>query len=156
MQLHFYEVKFKGLVEDYQLSEEQLYFTGMPMDCIKQSIKDPDRYSVLTIEEEKLVTFFDLHKNEGAKPYSKNTNSILLRAFSTDFRHQGKGYAKNALTLLPDFVKEHFREMNEIVLAVNVRNEAAQVLYKKCGFIDEGARKIGMKGEQIVMSYYIK
>ena len=136
------------------ITEEQLRFTGHPKDCIKLSNEDSDRYSILAMEEDKLVTFFVLHKNEGVKPYSTNYNSILLRAFSTDFRHQGRGYAKKALMLLPEFVKENFSETNEIVLAVNLKNEAAQGLYKKCGFVDEGVRKMGKKGELIIMSYY--
>jgi RimJ/RimL family protein N-acetyltransferase len=107
------------------------------------------------MEKGKLVTFFVLHKNEGVKPYSNNIHAILLRAFSTDFRYQGMGYAKKALMLLPPFVKVNFKEINEIVLAVNVQNVVAQKLYQKCGFIDNGVRKMGKKGELIIMSYYL-
>ncbi|MGX9134997.1 GNAT family N-acetyltransferase [Rummeliibacillus sp. JY-2-4R] len=155
MQLNFYDDRFKNAVEYYGLTEEQLRFTGHPNDCIKLSDEDSDRYSILAIEEDKLVTFFVLHKNEGVKPYSDNNNSILLRAFSTDSRQQGRGYAKKALKILPEFVKEKFSNINEIVLAVNRKNEAAQGLYKKCGFVDEGVRKIGKKGELIIMSYHL-
>ncbi|MGF6952299.1 RimJ/RimL family protein N-acetyltransferase [Neobacillus sp. B4I6] len=56
---------------------------------------------------------------------------------------------------LPFFVKEHFIETNEIVLAVNLQNTVAQGLYKKCGFIDEGERRMGNKGELIIMSYHL-
>ena len=155
MQLYFYDDRFENAVEYYELTEEQLRFTGHPKDCIKLSGEEIDRYSILAIEEDKLVTFFVLHKNEGVKPYSNNNNSILLRAFSTDFRQQGRGFAKKALMLLPEFVKANFSETNEIVLAVNLQNEAAQRLYKKCGFVDEGIRKKGKKGELIIMSYYL-
>ena len=75
--------------------------------------------------EDTLVTFFVLHKKEGVRPYSKNPNAILLRTFSTDFRYQGKGYALKTLLLQPEFVKENFKDINEIVLAVNLKNEAA-------------------------------
>lgn len=155
MQLYIYDDSFKNEIEYYELTEEQLRYTGHPKDCIKLLNEDSDRYSILAIEEDKLVTFFVLHKNEGVKPYSTNNNSILLRAFSTDFRHQGRGYAKKSLMLLPEFVKENFSETNEIVLAVNLKNEAAQGLYKKCGFVDEVVRKMGKKGELIIMSYYL-
>lgn len=37
-----------------------------------------------------------------------------------------------------------------------MKNITAQLLYKKCGFIDEDVRKIGKKGELIIMSYYLK
>lgn len=154
MELYFYNERFKNMIEDYTLTEEQLRFTGTPKECIKLSNENSDRYSILATEGDKLVTFFVLHKNDGVKPYSDNNNAILLRAFSTDSRHQGKGYAKKALILLIDFVKEHFNETNEIVLAVNLKNEDAQGLYKKCGYVDEGARRMGKKGELILMSYH--
>jgi RimJ/RimL family protein N-acetyltransferase len=155
MQFYFYDARFSHAIDQYQLSEEQLRFTGEPKDCIKLSNEDSERYSTLAIENDQLVTFFVLHINEGVKPYSENNHAILLRAFSTDFRHQGKGYAKKALMMLPSFVKENFREINEIVLAFNLGNEAAQELYRKCGFIDKGERRMGPKGELIIMSYYL-
>lgn len=155
MQLYFYDEKYKNDIEHYQITEEQLRFTGKPIDCIQLSQEDVDRYSILAMEENQLVTYFDLHKNEGVKPYSDNMNAILIRAFSTDSRHLGKGYATKALLLLPDFVKEHFPEINEMVLGVNWGNETAQRLYKKCGFVDEGVRRMGPKGELFVMSYYL-
>ncbi|MEH7072881.1 GNAT family N-acetyltransferase [Neobacillus drentensis] len=155
MELYFYEERYKHFIEQYQLTEEQLRFTGTPTECIKLSNEDPNRYSILAMDQEHLVTFFDLHKNEGVKPYSNNERSILLRAFSTDHRYQGKGYAKNVLLQLPSFVKEHFKETNEIVLGVNLQNTVAQGLYKKCGFIDEGERRMGIKGELIIMSYHL-
>lgn len=155
MQFYFYNESFKAAIGQYQLSEDQRRYTGDPKDCIKLSNEDSERSSILAMENNELVTFFVLHINEGVNPYSDNDHAILLRAFSTDFRHQGKGYAKQALMRLPAFVKENFREINEIVLAVNVGNEAAQALYEKCGFIDEGERRMGPKGELIVMSYYL-
>lgn len=155
MQLNFYNEKFRNAVDQYILTDEQLRFTGMPADSIKLSNEDSDRHSILALKGDTLVTFFVLHKNEGVKPYSNNQNAILLRAFSTDSRYQGKGYAHTALTSLPDFVKEYFGEINEIVLAVNLQNEAAQRLYQKCGYIDEGERRMGTKGELIIMSYHL-
>lgn len=153
MQLVFYDNRFKKDVEQYQITEEQLRFTGSPIDCTELSEVDLDRFAILGFEENQLVTYFNLHKNEGVKPYSENSHAILLRAFSTDNRHLGKGYAKKALNLLPFFVKEHFKEVNEIVLAVNDENLVAQSLYQKCGYIDEGERRMGRKGELIIMSY---
>ena len=155
MQFYFYHRGFKDAIEQYQLDEGQLRFTAKPKDCIKLSNEDSERSSILAMENNELVTFFVLHSKEGVKPYSDNEHAILLRAFSTDFRYQGKGFAKKALTQLPAFVKENYHEVNEIVLAVNVGNEAAQALYEKCGFIDEGERRRGRKGELIIMSYYL-
>lgn len=153
MQLYIYNDSFTDFIEQYQLTDEQLEFTGTPKECLELSKEDRDRHSILAIDEEKLVVFFVLHRHEGIKPYSNNKNAILIRAFSTDNRYQGKGYAKKALMLLPDFVRRNYTDVNEIVLAVNVKNLAAQGLYKKCGYRDNGGRVMGIKGELIVMSY---
>jgi len=156
MELCFYDEKYQELIMQYQITEEQLRFTGSPLESIELVNEDPDRYAILVIEEGKLVTFFNLHIAEGVKPYSSNPNAILLRTFSTDIRFLGRGYAKQSLNLLPAFVRQHFTDINEIVLGVNVQNEIAQSLYKKCGYVDEGERRKGKKGELIIMSTYLK
>lgn len=155
MEFHVYSDQFQKQIETYKLDEEQLRFTTHPLECIELAKEDLSRHSILAFEDKNFVTFFVLHENEGVKPYSNNPNAILLRAFSTDTYHQGKGHAKQALKLLPDYVKEKFKEVNEIVLAVNIGNDVAQSLYKKNGFVDEGVRKEGKKGELIIMSYYL-
>ncbi|KOS68406.1 GNAT family acetyltransferase [Lysinibacillus contaminans] len=152
MQLKFYEYSYNHLVEQYQIMEEQLRYTYSPKDSIVLVNKDADRHAILALENEMLVSFFVLHQREGVKPYSSNNQAILIRSFSTDFYHQGKGYVKKALQLLPAFVQMHFTDINELVLAVNIQNTAAQALYKTCGFIDEGVRSMGNKGELIIMS----
>ena len=156
MELCFYEETFQVAIEQYHLTEEQLEFTGSPIECTRLAKEDSDRYAILAIADGNLVTYFNLHRNDGVKPFSNNPNAILLRAFSTDFRYLGRGYAKEALKLLPAFVKQHFHDIDEIVLGVNFKNEAAQNLYKKCGYIDEGERRMGKKGELFMMSYYLK
>ncbi len=156
MELCNYNEEFKGAIEQYQLTKDQLRFTGSPIESMQLVNDDPDRYAILAIEGGDLVTFFNLHTNDGVKPFSTNPNAILLRTFSTDLRYLGRGFAKQALTLLPAFVKRNFTGMNEIVLAVNLQNEAAQNLYKKCGYIDEGERRMGKKGELIIMSYSLE
>lgn len=155
MELFEYEERFKEQVENYKLSEEQLQFTGTPKKCIELSRADTDRHSILFLANNELVTFFVLHENVGIKPYSENPKAMLLRAFSTDYYYQGKGYAKQSLLFLPDFVRKEYPHINEIVLAVNIKNITAHSLYKKCGFIDEGVRKIGKKGQLIIMSFYL-
>ena len=154
MELQFYNLSYQPLIDSYQLVESQLQFTRHAKECVK--LASNTRTPILALVDGKLVTYFDLHRKEGVEPYSPNPNAILVRAFSTDVREQGKGYAKQALTMLPRFVKQHFLHIDEIVLAVNVGNGVAQALYKKVGFIDYGERRQGPKGQLIVMSYLLK
>ena len=154
MRLKFLEENDDHLLERYTLTKEQLRYTKSPMDCIELVKQDKNRHAILALDGDKLVTFFVLHEKEGVKPYSSNKQAILIRAFSTDFFEQGKGYAKATLQLLPDFVTKHFPHVNELVLGVNLPNTAAQALYKKCGFVDEGKMAVGFTDIK-VMSYYI-
>ena len=153
MELRFYKKQDLALIEQYQLREEQLRYTAMPAECIELSKTDVYRFPVLAIEDERLVTFFVLDKGKGVQAYTSNEEAILIRAFSTDYHYQGFGYAKKALSMLPEFVRSHFQDIKEIILAVNVKNTAAQRLYKKCGYMDHGERIMGKKGELIIMSY---
>ncbi|MGE7691368.1 GNAT family N-acetyltransferase [Lysinibacillus sp. NPDC097214] len=155
MRLKFYEKKDDHLIERYTITEEQLRYTMSPKECIELVKQDNNRHAILVLDEDKLVTFFVLHEKEGVRPYSSNEQAILIRAFSTDFYEQGKGYAKAALQLLPDFVLAHFPTINELVLGVNLPNTAAQSLYKKCGFVDEGRLVTGLRAKIKVMSYYL-
>lgn len=156
MKLVQYSKIYEKAILSYELSAEQTNYTGIPKECIELSAIDQERHSILLLNDAgECVTFFVLHEKQGVKDYSQNDRAILVRSFSTDFRHQGKGYAKKALQLLPSFLKEHFPSINEIVLAVNEGNIAAQNLYKACGFVDEGVRKIGPKGTLLIMSYYL-
>ncbi|MBB4826004.1 RimJ/RimL family protein N-acetyltransferase [Sporosarcina luteola] len=155
MHLVEYEDHYREKIDSYYLSDEQLHYTETPSKAVERSRLDLDRHPVLAIKDNDLITFFVLHENEGVKPYSENRKAILLRAFSTDFRYQGKGYAKQSLLLLPQFIRTQFPHINEIVLAVNVKNTAAQELYKKCGYKDKGIRKMGRKGELIIMCFQL-
>ena len=154
MKLHHYKIKHAQKVANYTLTEEQLRFTGSPQESVMLAAEDLDRKPILAFEGEALVTFLVLHLKTGAAVYSNNPNAALIRAFSTDFYQQGKGYAKEVLNILPSYVKQHYPEVNELVLAVNEKNRPAQHLYAKCHFKDTGRRYEGPKGPQIVMDLH--
>ena len=155
MRLAKYEERLKEKVEHYVLTEEQLQFTSTPRASIELSQKDVDRYPIVVMDDDELVTFFVLHENDGVKPFSDNPQALLLRSFSTEYSQQGKGYATKTLVQLPAFVRENFPKVNQVILGVNVNNKVAQSLYEKCGFVDEGKRTMGNKGQLIIMSYYL-
>lgn len=151
--LHFYNREhLEGLLQ-FHLPEDQKKFTGMPGDVLETTLQDPERYPIVITAEDKPVGFFVLHKGAGILPFTNNKNAILLRAFSIDLNAQGRGYGKKAMQLLPAFVKEKFPQINEIVLAVNMKNTAAQALYLKVGFVDRGIKREGSIGLQHILHY---
>ncbi|MED3804094.1 hypothetical protein P4562_19415 [Lysinibacillus xylanilyticus] len=77
MRLKFYEANDEYLIDRYTITEEQLRYTMSPKASIELVKQDKDRHTVLVFDEDKLVTFFVLHENDGVKPYSSNEQSIL-------------------------------------------------------------------------------
>lgn len=141
--------KYLKQLQQFELPEEQHQFTALP-----QEISDltEGQYGVMIMNHEEPVGFFLLHRTERVKEYSDNPHAMLLTALSINQIHQRKGYAKKGMLLLADFVKDIFPEIDEVVLAVNCKNIAAQNLYNNVGFTDTGKRKEGLKGEQYIMT----
>lgn len=149
--LDFYQPIYRSQLEKYHLSEEQKHFTALPLEAIATCEQENDRHPILILSDNTPVGFFVLHGWEGVKNYSDNQDAILLRAYSVDSSMQGKGISKKSLLLLPTFVRKHFPNKNEIILAVNHSNAQAQYIYKKCGFEDKGLRADGRKGELLIL-----
>jgi GNAT superfamily N-acetyltransferase len=150
-----YEKKHLEQLMTYTLADEQRRYTAMPLDALKKCEEENDRHPILIMLHESCAGFFVLHGGEGARNYSDNPSAILLRAYSVASDYQGRGIASTSLKLLPSFVKHHFQDKDEMILAVNVANLPARSLYNKCGFIDTGRRMIGKKGELIIMQYQL-
>jgi RimJ/RimL family protein N-acetyltransferase len=88
--------------------------------------------------------------------FTDNVHAIFLRAFSIDWKHQGKGYAGLAMNILPKFVLNHFPQVVEIVLTVNENNLPAKRLYEKSGFLYKGKNKMGRSGIEQSMHFSLK
>ncbi|MEC2072569.1 GNAT family N-acetyltransferase [Alkalihalophilus marmarensis] len=132
----------------FHLPKDQEMYTSLPENY--KEVKD-GQYRIGIYYKGEPVGFFLLHSTDRVKEYSSNPLSMLLTAFLITENQQGKGYAKQAMLLLKNFINEEFPHYNEVVLAVNHKNYAAQNLYKKAGFYDTGSRKIGPLGEQYIL-----
>lgn len=135
---------------EYKLTESQLEFTSHPKDALLACEKDKGRWPIVILEKGQTAGFFVLYQGEELIKYTANPDAILLRAYSVANPFQGRGIARKSLELLPGFVVKHFPQVDEIVLAVNLRNEAAQRVYLRSGFKDSGRKLMGRKGEQFV------
>lgn len=155
MLLTEYQDTFDKLINHYFLTEDMTYYTSLPKECVKKSKITSTFHSILAISNDELVTFLVLDEGDDKLNYTKNTNALLLRSFSTDSRQTKKGFAKKTLLLLPDFVKQNFPHVNEIVLAVNEKNTIAEKLYLQTGFIDSHLRIMGPKGKQKVLKQVV-
>ena len=80
MRLVPYDPSFQGYIENYYV--EDLSYTGLPKDILK-NVKETF-FPVLCFEKNQLVCFFILDSGKDKFQYTKDKDSLLLRAFSTD------------------------------------------------------------------------
>jgi ribosomal protein S18 acetylase RimI-like enzyme len=149
VELVHFSMDYETELNSFELPEEQEQFTALPKKITKVA---DGQYRIVILSEHVPVGFFLLHASERVKEYSDNPRAMLLTAFSINHAHQGKGYAKQGMSLIYGFVQKEFPDCNEIVLAVNHKNIPAQKLYMKVGFQDTGRRKVGRIGEQFIMA----
>lgn len=151
-----YESRFKSELENYPLSEEQLVFTGHPLELLTRSEETQTYTPVVILDDNKVAGFFILDTGEDRFIYTEEVDSILLRGYSIHPAFQGRGIAKVSLKLLPVFVRSHYPQVNHIVLGVNEANKAAQDLYFAMGFVDSVKRFYGRSGMQLALSLHLK
>ncbi|MDX8362495.1 GNAT family N-acetyltransferase [Cytobacillus sp. IB215316] len=148
IELKHFSDEYLETLSSFKLPEEQVKFTALPSKVLEVT---EGQHRIIIVNNNVPVGFFLLHSTERVKEYSVNPKAMLLTALSVDHAHQGKGYAKQGMIVLRDFVKAEFPNCDEIVLAVNHKNVPAQQLYATVGFEDTGTRKSGPIGEQFVM-----
>lgn len=152
VKLHMYTNEHYEQCDAFILPEEQVQFTSFPTDVVTDAVAHPDKFPVVIKKDELVVGFFILHLNP-PKTHRTHEQSVLLRAFSIDARHQQQGYAKEAMMQLPEFVHHHFPEVTAITLAVNKKNIAAKSLYFKTGYFDTLQSVMGPIGEQHILAF---
>lgn len=151
--LTFFEENHREALSAFYLEEKQEKFTAMPSDALQKCEEDPGRSPVVITVSDKPVGFFVLHAGENIRDFTANPHAMVIRALSINHTEQGKGYAKEAMLQLPAFVSTHFHKINELILAVNFKNEPAKKLYEKAGFHDRGQIMHGPVGPQYVLHY---
>lgn len=156
IELQFF--KTKDLADlNYELDEIQAQFSALPKQALERiearnQNNDFFAYPITVFFEEKIAGFCVLDFGNDKFEMTENENSVLLRSLSINPAFQGKGIGKSVMILLDDFIKEHFKDCNEIVLSVNERNDFAFQIYLKQHYIYEGKKIAGRSGPQFLMS----
>lgn len=145
MKVRFYRSSDREALQAYQLTD--LRFTSHPSQAV---VDLENRYAILGLEEDQIVTFLILDAGEEKYTYGSQPDSLLLRNFSTDEAFQMRGYGSETLKLLPDFIREHLPMYKSIILGVNERNQVASYLYRENGFSKQPQRILGPAGWQEV------
>ena len=155
MDLVFYDNKYDEHLEKFELESAQEQFTAYPKEIL-ETLVDRERHYILIVRDKTVVGYFVLHENNGPLEIGSHNKALLIRALAISKNEQNKGYALSAMKMLPNFVREHFKSAEELVLVVNHANIPAQNLYKKSGFSDTGRRRSGKLGLQFIYQYILK
>lgn len=137
----------------YTLDENQSQYTSTAEQAL-QRIKernDGKAFPLTIFDDEKPAGFFVLDFCDDKLDLTDNQNSVLVRSLSVNPRFQGKGVGKAAMIRIDDFIREHFEDCDEIVLAVNQNNISAYHLYIKVGYQYDGKTRTGRNGPQYLM-----
>ncbi|WP_312903122.1 GNAT family N-acetyltransferase [Chryseobacterium taichungense] len=153
VKLKFFEQKDFPEVS-YTLDENQLQYTATAEQALKriEERKDTLAFPITIFENDEPAGFFVLDFGNDKLELTDNHNSMLLRSFSINPKRQGKGIGKAAMVQVDEFVRENFKDCDEIVLAVNQNNISAYRLYLAVGYQYEGKTRIGRSGPQYLMS----
>ncbi|ASW74626.1 GNAT family acetyltransferase [Chryseobacterium piperi] len=150
--LHFYKPEdFSGV--NYTLDEQQSQYTSTAEFALQriEERNDGQGFSVTIFEDEKPAGYFVLDFGDDKLELTDNPNSALLRSLSINPELQGRGIGKTAMIKVDDFVRENFKDCDEIVLAVNQNNTSAYDLYLKVGYSFDGKTRMGRSGTQYLM-----
>lgn len=150
--LEFYTPEHLSAIT-YTLDEKQSQFTALAEEALQriEERDDHDAFPVTIFEDGNPVGFFVLDFGQDKLELTDNKNSVLVRSLSVNPEMQGKGIGKTAMMKVDDFIRNHFKDCHEIVLAVNQKNESAYHIYLKVGYSYEGKTRIGRSGPQYLM-----
>jgi len=142
---------------DYTLDDIQLQFTVTAKQALEKiearnQNEDFFAYPITVFYDEKRAGFFVLDFGNDKFDLTENEDAVLLRSLSVNPHFQRKGIGKQAMIEVDRFIREHFTECNEIVLAVNEKNNIAFQMYSKTGYIFEGKMREGRSGPQYLMT----
>lgn len=142
-------------INHYTLPDEQAIFTSIPSLIVETFQRDKFNQPFVICSEGLIVGWFALYTDRSGNIYTENETAILLKSFSIDALHQKKGYALEALRVLPNVVKEHYKDRDEIILTVHETNTPAINLYKKAGFVYRGGDYDGEYGIEMIFHRYL-
>lgn len=137
----------------YSLDENQLRFTASANQALQsiEAREDDDAFPITILVNNIPAGFFVLDCGKDKFELTENENSVLVRSLSVNPELQGRGIGKAAMLQVDDFVRKNFKDCDEIVLAVNQKNDSAYHIYLKAGYIYDGKTRIGRSGPQYLM-----
>ncbi|NVK74387.1 MAG: GNAT family N-acetyltransferase [Oceanospirillaceae bacterium] len=136
--------------------DEQKLFVGSIDDILKNANAQVRPHVIFA--DDTMVGFFLIDTTYSKSfDFASRSNAIGLRSFFISKEYQGKGYAKQAILALPNYLSEAYPNHTAVMLTVNCQNPIAKQLYEKGGFEDTNdLYHGGPSGPQHIMTMAIE
>ncbi len=158
IKLRKYALADFNALNSYRLDDAQAQFTADIDYCVneRQDLADDNKTLVVIVSGDEPVGFFVLDVGVEKFTLTDNANAVLVRSLSVNPSYQGKGIGTQAMALVPDFLREHLPNVDEIVLSVNCKNLTAYHIYLKAGYLYTGEKIDGPMGQQRILHMMIE
>ena len=131
------KLKDYSTLMEFRVSETQNTFVSNFAELYEKRTQDHEFFVINQGKE--LLGFFMLDKAYGKQYTFAEQHELGLRNLLVDEKHQGKGYAKQALSKLFAYAYGAYPDCKSICLTVNKKNPDAYNFYLKVGFKDTGS-----------------
>lgn len=135
------KLKDYAILMEMQVSEEQRAYVSGFSELYNQ--RTPDHEFYVINEGKELLGFFMLDKAYSKEYTFTEQHELGLRNVIIDQKHQGNGYAVNALKRLINYLYGSYPDYKYLGLTVNKKNQNAYRCYIKAGFKDTGQTYFG-------------
>ncbi|MGD7044775.1 GNAT family N-acetyltransferase [Jeotgalibacillus proteolyticus] len=115
----------------------------------EQWAEQSNEESIIPQDENVKTVFFGIYDEDtmiGTILYAFDdeiTNTYWIHAIKIDEQHEGKGYEKEALISVVEWIREHFKHCTEIRLNASKEDDSANELYRNFGFVPSGEEHDG-------------
>lgn len=146
------KAKFKdyATLMSFEVTQEQRPYVSDFMEIFEN--RTPEQEFYVINQGKTLYGFFMLDKSYSRQYTFALQKELGLRNLVIDKKHQGQGFAKQALNRLNAYLYSAYSDFNHIGLTVNKKNTSAYHLYLKVGFVDtDVVYQGGIAGPQYVL-----
>jgi len=123
----------RTLVTALELAPEQMDFVASNADSLEEAETDEDARPRVVMAGDRVVGFL---------MYDASDDEAVIYRFMIDRAHQGKGHGKAALRALLDEIRD-LGYVREVSICYEPENEAARLLYRAAGFVEQGLDEDG-------------
>lgn len=119
----------------YQLTLKQMLYAAHPRYVINR--QRSNYFPFIIVKDDEIIGAFALERGDILIPINAPTTAICLRDLSFDRPHQKKGYFKQVIKAVEQYINRQDSSITDLYVMVNVHNDDAYYAFIRAGFKDQ-------------------